>query len=121
MFTDRAPYAQDFFAALFKSTIINGIEWRRSVAKRHSDPRNDHAIAMLDALVVANDPLPDHLVVRLSDCRSALSRAAKEATRKVGFTLFPATLADLAQHALQLAEREQKTIAAVFPERERGR
>jgi hypothetical protein len=116
-FSDNAPTAQaDIYRAVIKSIITQTADWRRFTAEKYpSDRRNAIAAELLDAIVAEPvDTLPADIVAKLGACRSSLSRIAREVSRRVGFGLFPTSLAEFTEHVLDRVARNNAAINAVF-------
>ena len=103
--TDPAPTAQAKLLAI-KTALAATANWRDSRGKKYPDDiRNEHAARLLRSLIGETPSLPDHLVAELSACPN-LGQAASDTARRVGFSLFPASLIEFL-HAILLHAAEQ--------------
>jgi hypothetical protein len=112
--TDTAPQAQGKIVAI-QTIIASAANWRQAMAKKYTtDLRNGHAARLLHELANETAVLPDHLAAELEACQG-LGSAAKDAARRVGFSLFPASLVEFLHSVLLHAAETEKEIRSVFP------
>ena len=83
-----------------QTIIASAANWRQAMAKKYThDIRNQHAAQLLQSLADRRPALPDALIAELSGCHG-LGAAAKDTARRVGFSLFPASLVEFLQSVL---------------------
>jgi hypothetical protein len=94
-----APQAQGRISAV-QAILASAADWRSAIAKKYSnDIRNAHAARLLHAMASESPVLPDHLLAEISECHG-LGAAAKDTARRVGFSLFPASLVEFLHSVL---------------------
>jgi hypothetical protein len=110
---DTTSQAQVILAV--QSILASAANWRESRGRKYpSDVRNQHGAKLLRALASDTTVIPEYVVAELSACRS-LEQATKETARRVGFSLFPATLAEFLASVLLHISEQQKEIDRAFP------
>jgi hypothetical protein len=117
--TETAPQAQGKIVAI-QTILASAANWRQAMAKKYAtDVRNSHAAKLLHALANEMVVLPDHLITELDACHGT-GAAAKDTARRVGFSLFPASLLEFVYSVLLHVAEQRADIDAVFPAGERS-
>src|SRR5262245_28363365 len=108
--TDTAPLAQARILAI-KATLA-AADFRKAMAWKYpGDPRNLIASQLLTTLANDTEALPDHLIAEIN-ATPGLAAAAREVSRKIGFSVFPESFAELVHTVLLHAQEEN---GRVFP------
>jgi len=117
-FKDTAPQAQGQMLAV-QTILASAANWRQAMAKKYThDIRNQHAAQSLQSLANEKPVLPEFLVAELSTCHG-LGTAAKDTARRVGFSLFPASIIEFLHSVLVHLAEQQAEIDAAFPSTKR--
>jgi hypothetical protein len=112
--TDTAAQPQAKLIAI-KATLAAAADFRQAMtAKYPRDGRNSLAAQLLQSLSNDNAPLPDHLIAEI-DTSHGLAGIARDVARKVGFSVFPESLAEFVHVVLLCAAEQQEEIGRVFP------
>lgn len=118
--TETAPQAQGQILAI-QTILASSANWRQAMAKKYNtDLRNTHAAQLLQSLANETPVLPDALIAELSTCHG-LGSAAKDTARRVGFSLFPASLVEFLYSVLAHAAEQKTEIDRTFSKPEAAR
>jgi hypothetical protein len=115
-FTDTPPQVQGQILAV-RTIIASAADWRSAMAKKYPDIRNKHAAQLLESL--ANEtapPLTDVLIEELSTSHN-LGSATKDTARRVGFSLFPASMREFLQFVFLRVTEIDRTLSKSEGER----
>jgi hypothetical protein len=103
--TDTKPKSQGLILAV-RTIIASTANWRQAMADKYAtDIRNEHAAQLLESLAGETPTLPEHLVAEMATCHR-LGELVKDTARRVGFSLFPASLIDFL-HLVRLIAAEE--------------
>lgn len=112
-FIETAPSAQAKLLAI-KTVLGATANFREAMARKYShDGRNALAAQLLQSLASENPQLPEHMLAEISAC-NGLAIVARDVAQKVGFGIFPESLAEFIHTVLLRAAEQRKEIERVF-------